>query len=679
MTQKATGALALLGSVIDGPSSKFSVGQPGIDQRTITAPTTAPTAAEGAAGNLTGVFLYRAAFGTASGALTAPGPWTTDVYVGAGLNDATFGGLYTGDIWEVTLSANTPDKFTWTKNGGTASAAVTIIAGVAIPLSDGVTITFAAATGHTIANTWTRGAGLTLSAHKAELTAIPVSANALCTRRVMERAEIIDGHPVPAVCGTLYDNTTTIFTDDVSDIDESFVLPTVSQPGSNEGFIFLEPDSFDYEPEFSTIPVVALKGTAGKPRAVPGPIKLSGSAKLNLRLVDMFPYLIAGAGLPDSIAAIPGEPTVVASWSATTSRRNPRTISLFAYDGSPDVTPALLYQNAVSELALTLANAKIIDISVKLEGCNYGLGAPARKISGTGTWLGSFVLMGQRYDDLADTQPIRIKITQVLTNSTVKFKVTRGSGGSYTASDQTITVDTAARQTRTGQQFSDGIELLDENGNRLGADFGANRQPLLLIATAAITSGLHVDDIYEFPLAVPVPGVGTTPYSGAPAFFQRGPRLTDAHVTLFNGTDFLEAQSGTVTLKFPKRPVTSLGPGARSTLDMPNEGFFEVDLSISRFLDSVTYRQIMRTDDRVSARVLIEGERIPINPGVLSAYREALYIDIPQLVLTSVKAPKSGQTLIQETIAGSGEQPDNPSYDLWSMLLQTRSSYPIPA
>lgn len=79
------------------------------------------------------------------------------VFTGGGLNDATAGGNHTANqtnLFEVEIDATgTPDTFKWRKNGGAYTAAVAIT-GSAQTLSDGVTITFAATTGHTLANKW---------------------------------------------------------------------------------------------------------------------------------------------------------------------------------------------------------------------------------------------------------------------------------------------------------------------------------------------------------------------------------------------------------------------------------------------------------------------------------------------------------------------------------------------
>ncbi|HQB65735.1 MAG TPA: hypothetical protein PK616_07580, partial [Fibrobacteraceae bacterium] len=76
-----------------------------------------------------------------------------------GLNDLTAGGAYEDGLvaatYVVTVStAAATDKFTWSKNGGTASAEIEMT-GAAQELEKGVTVTFAATTGHTEGDYWT--------------------------------------------------------------------------------------------------------------------------------------------------------------------------------------------------------------------------------------------------------------------------------------------------------------------------------------------------------------------------------------------------------------------------------------------------------------------------------------------------------------------------------------------
>lgn len=83
----------------------------------------------------------------------------TIAFTGAGLNDATTAGGFSGtDSGLVTYTvivstAAGTDKFRWKKNDGALSSEVSMT-GSAQALSDGITITFAATTGHTAADQW---------------------------------------------------------------------------------------------------------------------------------------------------------------------------------------------------------------------------------------------------------------------------------------------------------------------------------------------------------------------------------------------------------------------------------------------------------------------------------------------------------------------------------------------
>jgi hypothetical protein len=78
--------------------------------------------------------------------------------VGTGLSDLTQAGTYTGTasaVFTILLFATgTPDQFKWKKGSAAYSAAINIT-GSAQALSDGVTVTFTATTGHTLNDEWT--------------------------------------------------------------------------------------------------------------------------------------------------------------------------------------------------------------------------------------------------------------------------------------------------------------------------------------------------------------------------------------------------------------------------------------------------------------------------------------------------------------------------------------------
>lgn len=79
-------------------------------------------------------------------------------FTGSGLNDATYGGVYghrANLTYEVVIDGASPDTFKWSKDGGTTFEATTVaITGSAQDLDNGVTVTFAATTGHTSADLW---------------------------------------------------------------------------------------------------------------------------------------------------------------------------------------------------------------------------------------------------------------------------------------------------------------------------------------------------------------------------------------------------------------------------------------------------------------------------------------------------------------------------------------------
>ncbi len=81
------------------------------------------------------------------------------VFTGTGLNDATSGGTYTGtdttaQTYTVVIDATgTPDTFKWQKGAGSWTTGVAIT-GSAQTLTNGVTITFGATTGHTLNDQW---------------------------------------------------------------------------------------------------------------------------------------------------------------------------------------------------------------------------------------------------------------------------------------------------------------------------------------------------------------------------------------------------------------------------------------------------------------------------------------------------------------------------------------------
>lgn len=88
---------------------------------------------------------------------TAPYRGST-TFTGAGLNDLTSGGTSTSstsDLYEFEIDATgTPDTFKWRRAGGSYTTGVAITGGAQAIDAYGITVTFAATTGHTLADKW---------------------------------------------------------------------------------------------------------------------------------------------------------------------------------------------------------------------------------------------------------------------------------------------------------------------------------------------------------------------------------------------------------------------------------------------------------------------------------------------------------------------------------------------
>jgi phage tail sheath gpL-like len=90
---------------------------------------------------------------------TAPTALSTPIFTGTGLNDLTISGTYTGTTNKVYIieinTAATPDTFNWSDNDGSTWTSAVAMTGSPQLLSNGVSVDFAATTGHTDEDSWT--------------------------------------------------------------------------------------------------------------------------------------------------------------------------------------------------------------------------------------------------------------------------------------------------------------------------------------------------------------------------------------------------------------------------------------------------------------------------------------------------------------------------------------------
>lgn len=703
-----TGADSLMGFVIDGPSDRYAVGHPGLYLDEVPTPA-APSASLGGAGNVTGSVTYKVAKRRRDGALTAASAasgaavatadqvvvrwdivvtnptFTTDLTGWTGTNWAQAAGaaLHTaGATAALTQNITVENGKTYLvtfvvagRTAGTVTPGIGAVNGTAVSADGTVSQYITAAASGSVALNFTPSSTFDGSVD----TIVVQEWTAETDATLLYRSENGGAY---GLIHAVWGSASVSFTDDLAigseSVDYDQTPPTINQTSENWGFAFSDFDSFDLSPEYSSIPSSGLSGKAGKTRGAPGPIKLDGSQKMALRAGFELPFIAAAVGEP-TVQAVTGEPVNIATWAASTARRSPRTLTGLGYKGSEDVPPELLYGLAVTELEFAFEDGKMVSQTAKIMGLNHGVSGPAVKVSGTGTYAGTFVGMGPRFDAGAETDSVFIKFTQALSGNTFKFKCKVGDASTYDGAEITGYVNAVShRMTKGGAHSCDAIELTDENDNRLGADVKSNRLPFLLLATHPL-DGIAVDDIYEIPPSCGIPGSGSTPFTGVPARMVLTPRFTDAHVTLYNGGTVIDAMSGSLTISAPKRKVTGLGIMARTGRDIVHDGPFEIAVSIKRNYDSKEWERVAQVDSRLEVVVSIEGERIPITPSSLSTHREGLTWTMPQMAVTAVKSPPSGEGMIEESIDLEAEQPDNQELELFTAVLKTRSPWRIPA
>jgi hypothetical protein len=195
----------------------------------ITPPATLPTLTAGSGGDMVGG-TYRYAVGYERGGNYGCGSNPLKAIVGAvtytgttGLNDCTSGGTYTGNInrtIRVEIDGNgTPDTVKYSMDAGVTWTSTGIQVTGTIYLPFGVTVIFAATTGHTIGDYWqftvSACAVAVLTGQKVTLTNIPTSSDGQVTQRRLYRTTL-DGASFYWLA-TINDNLTTTFVDNIPD------------------------------------------------------------------------------------------------------------------------------------------------------------------------------------------------------------------------------------------------------------------------------------------------------------------------------------------------------------------------------------------------------------------------------------------------------------------------------
>ncbi len=144
-------------------------------------------------------------------------------FSGAGLNDMTVSGTYTGvttRTFRVQVDGTgTPDTVKWSEDGGDNWNSATLNMASSVYLPYGITLAFAATTGHTATNYWEFTCSVCSASpvnQKVTLSAIPTSADAQVTGRKLYRT--LAGGTEFYWLATLNDNVQTTFVDNIPDL-----------------------------------------------------------------------------------------------------------------------------------------------------------------------------------------------------------------------------------------------------------------------------------------------------------------------------------------------------------------------------------------------------------------------------------------------------------------------------
>lgn len=498
------------------------------------------------------------------------------------------------------------------------------------------------------------------------------------------------------VCGRIYDNTTTTFTDLAPansllyPIDLHETGPTSNETGTNGEAVFLEPDSFDVNADAGVIARKALSGLSGPLRSLPGdfsfPVGFKSTAQPGL-LAVLFTFLL---GEP-TIAREAASPARRLTFAPTSRRRKVRTGSFGAYEGGAG-RPIRVYQAVGTELTIDSKMGQDVEIDFKAQGAIFSTSDFGAVETQTGT--GELpVLMGVRGDVNRETLDASVLVVSEATNLMV-IKA-RTDAEAYGDETSTVTLDaTTHKQTRGSSDHSDRVKLVDSvTGQSLGFDAGSNRRPLLVLFPGDCT--LHAaDDEFSFAREIPIPDVydaanPTGPsddgsYTGAPVVKLRGPCFfTAAHANVSYGDGStpdvtLDAKGVQIKITAPGLMAHSLGAEANFANFAHTGGEIQLMVTLSRDNVSRLFRRKLEADEQVSFRLHLEGPPIVKQPGVLSAFREEVKLTMSYASIVDSKSPVAGAGLNPETISFLATQPLDSSVQHFGVIVTTGDPIKVP-
>lgn len=538
---------------------------------------------------------------------------------------------------------------------------------------------------------WAAAASLT--AKNAELSDLDASADTTVIGRVIERRI----GSVRYVCGYLWNNTATTFTDSLSltspYIDFSNRLNELGETGANGEFKYPFVSSGEPSIEPRTITAEVITGGAAKAPGRPGPVGIATTVSGTANGGELVHYLLT-MGLDctkygrksaawDLDLADVDEPT--RKYVFTPKRGGvlgKGSLSVHNHGGGESVN-GFIWQNKAHEIVVSTEQGAVVTAETQMIACGYTPhGLPAATLdAGDPQQLILPVLFGRRSDASRATDPTYVKYTAAPSAGSQGIKAKKTTAATYDGTQQTILYDTTSKKMKQQSgMFSDKLVLNDEANVAMGLGSG---RPLMFLHGGDQELN-EANDEYVFPVKPHIPATGSTPGTDDGTFTGFGPKritspdFTEANATVVDGSTGLLVTSTTLTLTDPKSLIEGHGVEAGYGYDVQDSGNKMLSLEFTRYFEDLSYQEKAELLSRGSWTWKLEGGLILITPGTYSTERETIQVDVSLGEIATAVPTSGGPDIRMETVTVEAVEPTDGS-DAFTITVITREDVPIPA
>jgi len=533
---------------------------------------------------------------------------------------------------------------------------------------------------------------LVLSAKIASLSVIPTSTSTEPGQfREIWRSDLV--HTTPYYVGSIYDNTTTTFSDNIAaddaNLDFNTTAPSLNQTGRNGGFVFLqEPEAPAIDADYVYIKSKGLTGGAGEPPAAPGDINIPATFKHALEAGIAGPVTAALLGKPTTVTNN-ADGTNQLDWNPSLSKFDACSLTILRSEGRP-IRPEIFPQVVFSEIDGAVKGGALIEMAPKGMAAHHTLyGIPVITSSPNANYTTAPMLKGNNradsvYETAGVTADLYVKVTTAASAGTMVVKFKRGSASSYGSTTVSVPYDTSApkQQIQSGSNTSEWVECVDSNtGLRYGGDTGELRRPLMICFPGDIST-IPLNSEWKFPANVNalIPGAGSTPgtpdswYTGFPARHLAGYRFTSAHATLFFGEGALATPSTYLPSEdFKWKMVSGLkavkpdGREAAHAVNFERTGYLGLQIDVESRYVSRRWKRYQEQDIRASVKLLLEGEAPLVQVGTRSANRLTYQVLSVQMRIDKTAVPIPGPDTLMNPTSFVAEQ--YPGQELFTVKI----------